>query len=123
VDPALLAAAALDGAGPWARFRVVTWPVLAPGALLGGAIVFVLAGREMDATALLRTPGLQTAPFKIQDYLHFTPVPNVAALCVLLVAAQVGLVALTAALVRRLGIMKPRRPEGHPRQDPPSPPR
>ncbi len=30
IDPALYEAAALDGAGRWARFRHVTWPQLAP---------------------------------------------------------------------------------------------
>src|SRR5439155_5932478 len=84
VDPDLMGEALLAGAGTWARFRAVAWPALAPYAALAGALVFLLSAREMDATSLLRIPGLQTLAFKIQDYLHFYPVPNVAALCLIL---------------------------------------
>jgi iron(III) transport system permease protein len=102
VDPELLEEAQLAGAGPWARFRAVAWPSLAPYAAIGTALVFLLAGREMDATALLRTPGLKTLAFQIQDYLHFYPVPNVAALCLILVALQALAIGLLAAAYRRL---------------------
>jgi iron(III) transport system permease protein len=98
VDGELLDDARLAGAGAWLRFRVVAWPAVWPAALMGGAAVTLLAGREMDATALLRTPGLQTLAFQIHDYLHFYPVPNVAALCLSLIGLQVAGLALAAAL-------------------------
>jgi iron(III) transport system permease protein len=100
VDPELLEEAQLAGAGVWVRFRAVVWPSLAPYAALGGGLVFLLGGREMDATALLRTPGLKTLAFQIHDYLHFYPVPNVAALCLILVLLQSLLIALLAGAYR-----------------------
>lgn len=90
VDQDLRDETALAGAGEWKQVRVVAWPTLAPYALLAAVVVFVLAGREMDATALLRPPGLETAAFRIHDYLHFYPVPNVAAFCLVLVALQLA---------------------------------
>jgi iron(III) transport system permease protein len=108
VDADLLAEGASLGAGPWARFRHSQWPVIRPQAALAGGVVAVLAAREMDATALLRPPGGDTVAFRIHDYLHFGPTPNVAALC--LVVVGVGLV--TAALVR--ACLPGRRPEAPP---------
>ncbi len=106
IDPDLLGEAGLSGAGTWARFRAVTWPAVSSHAGLAAAIVWLLAAREMDATALLRTPGLATAAFKIHDYLHFYPVPQVALLCLLMVVGQLLVVAAGALLwwlVRRKG--------------------
>jgi iron(III) transport system permease protein len=86
VDPALLDEGALLGAGAWTQFRTAVWPVARPRAVIGGMLVALLAAREVDATGLLRIPGGDTIAFRIHDYLHFAPGPNVAALCVLLVA-------------------------------------
>jgi len=85
VDQELLDEGEVLGAGGWSRFRTAAWPVLRPYAIAGGALVAVLAARELDATALLRIPGGDTIAFRIHDYLHFAPAPNVAALCVILV--------------------------------------
>lgn len=40
-DPALLDAAQDLGAGPWARFWRVTWPLSLPGVFAGSALVFI----------------------------------------------------------------------------------
>jgi iron(III) transport system permease protein len=104
VDRELMDEALLAGAGNWTRFRVVAWPAIAPYAAVGAALAFLLSAREMDATSLLRVPGIQTLAFKIQDYLHFYPVPNVAALCLILVLAQfVALGAVAALIAMRKG--------------------
>jgi iron(III) transport system permease protein len=93
VDRELLDEGAVLGAGSWTQFVVVGWPVLRPYAVAGGAIVAVLASREIDASALLRVPNADTIAFRIYDYLHFAPGPNVAALSVLLVALSAVVVA------------------------------
>lgn len=96
VDRELLDEGTVLGAGPWAQFLAAGWPVARPYAVTGGAIVAILAAREIDATALLRVPDGDTIAFRIYDYLHYAPGPNVAALSVLLVllgAAVVGGVA------------------------------
>jgi iron(III) transport system permease protein len=97
VDPELLDEAAVAGAGGWTRFGVVAWPAVRGYAAAGGALVAVLSAREMDATALLRVPGGDTLAFRIQDYLHFAPGPNVSALCVLVVALSAAVVGSVAA--------------------------
>ncbi|HEU4752948.1 MAG TPA: hypothetical protein VFU47_07545, partial [Armatimonadota bacterium] len=85
LDRALLDEGALAGAGGWSQFRTVAWPVLRPYLAAAGALVALLASREMDATALIRVPDGDTIAFRVQDYLHFAPGPDVAALCVILV--------------------------------------
>lgn len=96
LDRELLDEGSVLGAGAWTQFVAVGWPVARPYAVTGGAIVAILAAREIDATALLRIPDGDTLAFRIYDYLHYAPGPNVAALSVLLVmlgAAVVGAVA------------------------------
>lgn len=97
VDADLVDEGTVLGANGWMQFRHAAWPVLRPYAAIGGGLVAVLAAREMDATALLRVPGGDTIAFRIHDYLHFAPVPKVAALCVVLVALSL---AVAAALGR-----------------------
>jgi ABC-type Fe3+ transport system permease subunit len=63
--------------------------------------VALLAAREMDATALLRVPDGDTIAFRINDYLHFAPGPNLAALCVLLVVLSAVLFTPLAAWIWR----------------------
>lgn len=94
VDPALMDEGALMGAGAWAQFRSAVWPVARPRAVIGVLLVALLAAREVDATGLLRIPGGDTISFRIQDYLHYAPGPNVAALCVLLVALSAVVTAM-----------------------------
>lgn len=102
LDTCLLDEGAVLGAGGWSQFRSAAWPVLRPFALSGAVLAAVLAVREIDATALLRPPDCDTIAFRIQDYLHFAPGPNVAALCVLLVLLSGIIVGVTAAWVSRI---------------------
>lgn len=95
VDPALLDEGRVLGAGPWVQLRHAAWPVLRPWAVGAGGLIALLAAREIDATTLVRAPHVDTIAFRIYDYLHFAPGPELAALCVLLVglnfAAVLGL--------------------------------
>ena len=85
VDPHLLDEGRVLGAGGWTLFSTAAWPVIRPFVLAGGVLVAILGTREIDATALLRPPDCDTIAFRIQDYLHFAPGPNVAALCIVVV--------------------------------------
>lgn len=102
VDADLVDDARLCGASAWTQLRVAAWPALRSRVLLGGTLVALLASREVDATGLLRIPGGDTIAFRIHDYLHFSPTPQVAALCVLLTAggATVGGLVVRAVLRR-----------------------
>jgi ABC-type Fe3+ transport system permease subunit len=93
VDRDLLDEGAVLGAGPFTQFLHAGWPVARPYAAAAAAMVAVLAGREIDATALLRIPDGDTIGFRIYDYLHFAPGPKVAALSVLLVVLGAAAVA------------------------------
>jgi ABC-type Fe3+ transport system permease subunit len=100
VDRDLLDDAALCGAGSLACFRIVVWPSLREPAAAGAILVLLLAGREIDATALLRVPDGDTVAFRVYDYLHFAPGPNVAALSVLIVLAGAAVTGLFAFWLR-----------------------
>jgi iron(III) transport system permease protein len=93
IDARLLEAARLDGATPVMMARWVILP-LAQGAVLAAAtLVFILATRELDATALLRPPDGDTLGFRIHDLYHYGPSRQVAALALLAALGTTGLVA------------------------------
>jgi iron(III) transport system permease protein len=83
VEPALLEAARLDGASAWKATRAVIAPLAGGHLVVAALLVFVLASRELDATALLRPPDGDTLGFRIYDLYHYGPTRQVAALAVL----------------------------------------
>lgn len=56
ISPTLYEAADLDGAGPWAKFRYVTWPLLAPTTLFI-SVTTVLASFQLFGQSLVITSG------------------------------------------------------------------
>jgi len=72
IDPALHEAAALDGAGPWRRFRSITLPLLRP--VIAVALVFRMldAFRVFDFVYLLTGGGPGTATEVISLYAFST---------------------------------------------------
>lgn len=102
LDAELLDESRVLGAGEWVQFRKVAWPAVRPYAAVGTVLVFLLAAREMDATALLRIPGGDTLAFRIHDYLHFAPTPKVAALCLLVVGVSGAALGLGSRIVRHV---------------------
>lgn len=63
-------AAATLGAGPWQRFRRITWPRLRRPAAVGSLIVAAVSWGELNATFLLATPLHQ--PFPLALYATYT---------------------------------------------------
>lgn len=57
VSPSLLEAAALDGAGAWARFRHVTMPALAPTAAFVATTSLVTSFQAFDAVRIMTQGG------------------------------------------------------------------
>lgn len=53
LDPALLEAARISGAGPWTVLRRVWLPLLRPGLFAGGVVVFVWAFTELGTPLML----------------------------------------------------------------------
>src|SRR2546421_8644111 len=56
IDPALEASARVLGAGPWAVFRRVMWPLIAPGVAIAGALVFVMNFGVFPSAVLVGQP-------------------------------------------------------------------
>jgi ABC-type sugar transport system permease subunit len=57
VPPSLLAAAELDGAGAFARFRHITWPLLAPSAAFVGTTSLILSFQAFDVVRIMTQGG------------------------------------------------------------------
>ncbi|WP_158056967.1 ABC transporter permease [Halorussus halophilus] len=70
VDPKLTEAARTLGKTPRAAFRKVTLPLIAPGVVAGGALVFLTTMKELPATLMLRPTGFETLVtyiWRVQD--------------------------------------------------------
>ncbi len=70
VPPSLLEAAALDGAGPWARFRHVTLPLLAPTAAFVATTTLITSFQAFDVVRIMTQggPGRATELFVYAIY-------------------------------------------------------
>jgi len=95
VDPLLVDAARVFQAGPldgWLRVRL---PLLAPGLVAAGGLVFALTLGELGATLLVAPPGRGTLTIRTFNYLHFGASDAVAGLCLVMAAAALAAGALT----------------------------
>jgi putative spermidine/putrescine transport system permease protein len=68
IDPALEASARVLGARPWAVFRRVMWPLIAPGAAIAFALVFVMNFGVFPSAVLVGQPAGQTRTIAIAAY-------------------------------------------------------
>ncbi len=99
IDPALEDAARVFQKSCIGRWRMVTLPLVRPGAVAAGALVFAFTLGEIGATLLVAPPGRATLSMKIYNYLHFGATDTVAALCLVVSAAV--LAAALPLVVRR----------------------
>lgn len=65
VSPRLDEAARNLGLPPWKVIIKVILPLISPGVLAGGALVFVSSIKELPATLLLRSPGFDTMAVRV----------------------------------------------------------
>lgn len=65
VDPSVEEASRGLGRGPLATLRSITIPLIRPGLLAGGALVFLTTMKELPATLLLRPTGFDTLAVRI----------------------------------------------------------
>ena len=106
VPPVLYEAARLDGAGPWARFRDVTWPGLKPTAAITLLFSALTSFREVETILVLTKggPARSTETLAVQAYVeafHYYDVGESAALGALGLVTVLVAVALLAHLARR----------------------
>lgn len=106
VDPRLNAAASTLGAGPWARFFLVTLPLIVPGILAGSVLGFAKAMGEFGATItfVANIPGeTQTLPTAIYAFLQVPGAEDAAMrMVVLSLIVAVGAVLASEWLSRRV---------------------
>ena len=104
VDPALEAAAANLGAGPWRVFRRVTLPLALPGAFAGGVLVLAWAFTELGTPLIFNLRGVLPVRlfYNVSDALT-NPIGS-AQVTFVLVLTALGFLAAKAAL-RRAGDM------------------
>ena len=65
LSPTLEEAARTSGRSPFQAFRQVTFPLILPGLLAGGALVFLTSLKELPATLLLRPAGFDTLAVRV----------------------------------------------------------
>ncbi len=91
-------AARADGAGPGQELRHVVWPLTAGACLRAGLAVGVLSLGELSAGKLVETPGSQTFAHEVFTQMHYGVTNDLAALCLVLLAAVTAGAALVAIL-------------------------
>lgn len=90
-------AARLDGLSPWQELTRVIWPLVQRTWARAAWAVMVLALGEVSAGKLVSTPGAQTFAELLYAQLHYGVTPDLAAECLLLIAAVLLTLPLLAA--------------------------
>ncbi len=93
VDEDLEEAAASLGASPWAAFRHVVWPLIAPSVLAAAIIAYIISLNEFMMALFLGTPDTETLPKMIWPQIRHSVSPVVAA------ASSVLLIVTAAAII------------------------
>jgi iron(III) transport system permease protein len=87
LPPELRDAARVDGAGPVQEFRHIVWPLTGVPFVRAALAVAVLALGELGASKLTETPGSTTFAHEIFNQMHYGVTNDVAAHCLVLLAA------------------------------------
>jgi iron(III) transport system permease protein len=111
LPPELRDAARVDGAGPAQEFRHVVWPLTSLPYLRAALAVAVLSLGELGASKLAETPGSETFAHEIFDQMHYGVTNDVAAHCLLLLAAVAAGACVVVACDWLLGQVGLRRQE------------
>lgn len=88
------------GASPWAAFRRVTMPLLAPAVVGAGLLAFTVSLDDFIVTFFTAGPGATTLPLKVYSMIKSGVSPEINALSALLVMVSMGMVALSLWLQR-----------------------
>ena len=86
-------AAASLGANPWAAFRSVVWPLIAPSVMAAAVIGYIISLNEFIMALFLGTPATETLPKMIWPQIRHSVSPVVAA------ASSVLLIVTVAAIL------------------------
>ncbi len=95
----MLEAAAVDGAGPLARFFRVALPCWAPAMAVAWLIAFAVGLGDLAASILVVPPGVTTLSIRIFGLLHYGVEDQVAGICLAQMCIFAGICALVASVV------------------------
>ncbi len=98
LDPLLIDAARLFQTSRSKTWLQIYLPMLAPGLLAAGFIVFALCAGELGATLIVAPPGRATLIMRIYNYLHYGASEIVAGLCLFMTLTAGGLAGLTGLM-------------------------
>jgi iron(III) transport system permease protein len=103
LDRALEEAAAVLGANWWRRFWRIRLPLVAPGALAGALLVFVIAMGEYVASVIVFTPGNRPVSIAIASAMRDFNLGTAAAYGVILIAMIVIVMIVAGRLEKQAG--------------------
>jgi ABC-type spermidine/putrescine transport system permease subunit II len=89
------------GAGPFATFRQVTLPRLAPAVLAGGLLAFTFSFDDFITSFFVSGAGTTTLPLRIFSSLRFGVSPIINAAAVMILALTLAAVVLAYVVLRR----------------------
>jgi len=119
LDPRLGSAAAILGAGPWARFRHITAPLLLPAITAASLLVFLFNFTSFGVILILGGPGFATIEVEIyRSAVRLFNLPVAAALALLQMAFTLALMVVYTRIQARLTTRLDFRP-GEQTQKPP----
>jgi streptogramin lyase len=101
VDPNLVDAALLEGAGSWQLFRLTYWPQAAPRLAAAWYVIYLLCLWDVETLVLIVPPGGETLALRAFNLLHYGHNAQVSGLCLMLLGLAVlpwGAWRLTRAL-------------------------
>ena len=105
LDRRLWESAATLGAGPAARFRHVTLPVLRPAIAAASAIVFLFCFTSFGVIVILGGPASRTLEVAVyENAVRLFDLPAAAALALLQLVAVIAILLVTGRLERRAGL-------------------
>lgn len=100
LDPALDDAARDLGATPWAAFRTITLPLIAPALAAGWLLAFTLSLDDLVVASFVSGPAGTTLPLAVFAMLRLGLTPEVNALAALLLAGAAIGMGVAAVLLR-----------------------
>jgi ABC-type spermidine/putrescine transport system permease subunit II len=98
---ALELAAMICGAGPWATFWSVTFPMIRTGVVVGAVLAFATSFDELMLSLFLTGPGTRTLPRLIWEQMNMFLTPTIAAVATLIFVFSLGLLGAVAMLQTR----------------------
>ena len=94
MDPSLEEAARDLGAGSFRAFRDITLPLIMPAVVSGSLLAFAMSMDDVVISIFVNGPRISTLPVKVYTQLKTGVTPEINALCTLMLAFTIGVLAV-----------------------------